>query len=209
MLERLTQGLQARLPEARLTPTMVAGVSLYLLQPDFPREPLARDVARAVWEAPPYWAFAWPGGAWLSAWLPPRIGPGGGPVVDLGCGSGILSIALRLAGCDVWAVDSDPEARLATEVNASLNGVQFPVLASLDEAPCAELLVLADFLYDPANLALLPPLQQRSREILLADCRLQAAPPGFAVCARGRHRVVPDLDWNDEFEQVFVAQWKR
>lgn len=207
MLELLTRQLQARLPEARLLPTRLGNLQLHLLQPDFPRGPLARDVANAVWEAPPYWAFAWPAGAWLSRWLP-SVAPQG-PIVDLGCGSGLLSIALRLAGRDVWAVDSDPEARLATRVNAELNGVEFPVLADLAEAPPAELLVLADFLYDPANLELLPPLKDRSNEVLLADCRLQKAPPGFEVEAAGRHRVVPDLDWNDEFEQVFVARWKR
>jgi predicted nicotinamide N-methyase len=207
MLEQLTQQLRLRLPEARLTPTRVGNVELQLLQADFPRGPLAREVAQAVWEAPPFWAFAWPAGAWLSQWLP-AMAPNG-PIVDLGCGSGILSIALRLAGKDVWAVDSDPEARLATRVNAERNGVDFPVVGDLADTPPAELLVLADFLYDPANLALLPPLKERSREVLLADCRLQHAPAGFCVEAAGRHRVVPDLDWNDEFEQVFVARWKR
>ena len=39
-------------------------------------------VAAAVWDSPPYWAFCWPGGGWLSQWLPQQESPG--TVVDLG-----------------------------------------------------------------------------------------------------------------------------
>jgi ribosomal protein L11 methyltransferase len=50
-------------------------------------------------------------------------------VLDLGCGSGVLGICALLRGAEsVQAVDVDPAAVLATEVNARLNGVS----ASLD-----------------------------------------------------------------------------
>ncbi|MBI5461909.1 MAG: 50S ribosomal protein L11 methyltransferase [Gammaproteobacteria bacterium] len=45
-------------------------------------------------------------------------------VVDYGCGSGILGIAaLKLGAREVWAVDNDPQALMATLDNAERNGV--------------------------------------------------------------------------------------
>nr|WP_255395978.1 50S ribosomal protein L11 methyltransferase [Kineosporia sp. R_H_3] len=45
-------------------------------------------------------------------------------VVDLGCGSGLVSIAAALAGAaHVLALDLDPLALTATTLNAGLNGV--------------------------------------------------------------------------------------
>jgi len=201
----LEQSLQKRLPGAQLETVRVAHVSLQLLKADFPRAPLPGEVARAIWDHPPYWAFCWPAGAWLSQWLPRQDLRG--TLVDLGCGSGILSIALALSGHRVLAVDSDPEARLAAAGNARLNGADFPILKSLDEIQedCS-LLVLADFLYDPANLVALRGLRKFSPEILLADCRLKNLPEDFEEIARVQQRIVPDLDWGDEFEQLVVAR---
>ncbi len=46
-------------------------------------------------------------------------------LVDLGCGSGVLSVAAAKLGFDpVYAVDSDPQAVAATRDNARLNGVE-------------------------------------------------------------------------------------
>lgn len=43
-------------------------------------------------------------------------------VVDYGCGSGILALAARALGAkEVWAVDHDPQALMATKENAALN----------------------------------------------------------------------------------------
>ncbi len=48
----------------------------------------------------------------------------GEPVIDIGCGSGILSIAaLKLDASHALAVDIDPESIRATEENAERNGV--------------------------------------------------------------------------------------
>lgn len=47
-----------------------------------------------------------------------------GPLLDIGCGTGILAIAARRFGHDpVWAFDSDPFAVEATIENARANGV--------------------------------------------------------------------------------------
>ena len=58
-------------------------------------------------------------------------------VLDYGCGSGILAIAAaRLGARQVWAVDIDPQALLASDDNASENQVETQIeLASPAELP--------------------------------------------------------------------------
>ena len=53
-------------------------------------------------------------------------------IIDYGCGSGILGIAaLKLGARQVWAVDNDPQALVATLDNAQRNGVAAGVNAVL------------------------------------------------------------------------------
>ena len=60
-------------------------------------------------------------------------------VLDYGCGSGILAIAAaKLGAKQVWAVDIDPQALLASDSNASENEVEDRIeLASPAELPAA------------------------------------------------------------------------
>jgi ribosomal protein L11 methyltransferase len=53
--------------------------------------------------------------------------------VDYGCGSGILAIAAAKLGAEVWAVDNDPQALLATHNNAVKNQVAHKITAVLPE----------------------------------------------------------------------------
>ena len=63
----------------------------------------------------------------------------GASVIDLGCGSGILSIGAAMLGASkVYACDIDPIAITATRVNAEPNGVQDKI--DLREGSLAELL---------------------------------------------------------------------
>lgn len=56
-------------------------------------------------------------------------------VIDYGCGSGILAIAAALLGAEeVWAVDNDPQALIATRDNAARNSVATQVHTVLPEA---------------------------------------------------------------------------
>lgn len=58
----------------------------------------------------------------------------GKTVIDYGCGSGILGIgALLLGAKQVYAVDIDPQAVLATKQNASRNGVEDRLQAFLPQ----------------------------------------------------------------------------
>lgn len=55
-------------------------------------------------------------------------------VVDYGCGSGVLGIVAAIKGADaVLCVDNDPQALLATDDNASRNGVAENIRACLPE----------------------------------------------------------------------------
>lgn len=205
MLERLEAELHRALPRAQLRVQEVAGLRLALLDEAFPREPLDAASFRAVWDSPPYWAFAWPAGIELARAVGQRELLE--PIVDLGCGSGIVALACAQARKDVVAVDIDPAARLAAQVNASLNGLELAISEHLPER-CGTL-VLADFLYDPANLRLLPDFQSCCHSIMLGDCRLKHVPEGFELQARTTGHVVPNLDWNDEFSEVLLATWTR
>ena len=84
--------------------------------------------------------------------------PPGGPLLDAGCGSGILSIAARRLGFDpVWSVDFDPLSVAATVENARRNGVGLRVgrrTIGADPLPATEV-VLANL--TATVLALLAP----------------------------------------------------
>jgi ribosomal protein L11 methyltransferase len=80
-----------------------------------------------------------------------ELAPGGGSLVDLGCGSGVLAIAAAKLGWEpVAALDYDPAALEATAENARINGVGLeacrydlrldPVQASIASTVTANLL---------------------------------------------------------------------
>jgi len=67
-----------------------------------------------------------------------RLAKPGQTVLDLGCGSGILSIAALLLGtAHVTACDIDPKAPDVVQANAALNGITEETLTSL----CGDILV--------------------------------------------------------------------
>jgi ribosomal protein L11 methyltransferase len=70
-------------------------------------------------------------------------------VLDLGTGSGILAIAAaKLGAADVWAVDTDPDARAIAAQNARANrvGGRIRIAAALDAAPRGFDIVVANLL---------------------------------------------------------------
>ncbi len=79
--------------------------------------------------APPYWAFAWPGGQALARLVldePARVR--GRRVLDFAAGCGIAALACARAGAAaVEAAEIDPLAAAAIRLNAALNGAAVAV----------------------------------------------------------------------------------
>jgi predicted nicotinamide N-methyase len=143
----------ARFIAARLPPAAVPGVPEIRLHRAGPSSGLHDLLGE---QAPsPYWAYLWGGGLVLARYLLDRPeAVAARRVVDLGCGSGIVTIAAAIAGADqVTAVDVDHHAVIAARLNARLNGVAIETVHAdwLDAAPPpADLLLVGDLFYDAA-----------------------------------------------------------
>jgi predicted nicotinamide N-methyase len=78
-------------------------------------------------QAPPFWAFAWPGSLALARFLfeqPHHVAHK--RVLDFGSGGGLAAIAAaKLGAASVLASDIDALAIVAQRMNAELNGVDF------------------------------------------------------------------------------------
>lgn len=127
-------------------------------------------------------------------------------VLDYGCGSGILALAaVQLGARNVWAIDYDPQALVATRDNANYNGVpqgalQVALPEDLQEQERFDLLV-ANILANPlAELA--PRLQAHLRPGgrlllagLLADQGAQVASAYDQIDFEPRARAHQQGDW--------------
>jgi predicted nicotinamide N-methyase len=100
----------------------------------------------------PFWAFAWAGGQALARYLldNPDIASGK-QVYDLASGSGLVAIAAKLCGAGVvTAVDIDPYAIAAIELNATANGVSLLTLQGdiIGQPLQADVLLVGDLFYE-------------------------------------------------------------
>lgn len=76
-----------------------------------------------------------------------RLTKDGMTVLDMGCGTGVLAIGASLAGANALAIDNDPAAIQAVQVNAKANAVDLDVGLSLDGPAATEFdLILANML---------------------------------------------------------------
>lgn len=135
--ERPQRRLMARVSRALVlrhtTRRPVAGLDGIVLHLADDVLPLWRAVQLATGDgdAPlPYWAFAWGGGLAIACYL--REHPAvvaGRRVLDLGSGSGLCAIVAAEAGATtVTAVDIDPIAIRAIELNARANGRRLDIV---------------------------------------------------------------------------------
>ncbi len=198
----------AHLQRARLPG--VEELELALINPDFPTGPLPQEVMQAVIAEPAYWAFCWGSGLALARYLldqPQWVR--GKHIVDLGSGSGVAAIAAAVAGAaSVTACDTDAGARLATEVNAHLNGIDLQVTATLP-AYC-DVLLMADVLYDKQNLGLLQHAQGHAAEVLVADSRVTTLPdPSYREITTINALTYPNLGEFDEFSTAHLFHWRQ
>jgi len=133
----------------------------------------------------PYWAELWPSGLALARRVAVRA-LHGARSLELGCGLGLPSLAVALAGGRPVATDWSPQAIELLRDNAARNGIALEVEradwaapdALLERAPW-DLVLGADLLYEHRNADLLLPLLPRllgpTSELWLAD---PGRPPG-------------------------------
>jgi len=196
------------LGDARLVAEALPGTDLRLWLIDAANmdRAFSPEETRRILEEPPYWSFCWASGLVLARWLAERPEwVRGKRVLDFGAGSGVAAIAAARAGAaEVVACDLDPLALAACRANAALNGVELRYSDDFfGEDDRYDLIIVADVLYDRANLPLLDHFLGRGREALVADSRIR----DFAHPLYRRLDVLDACTWPDlaepaEFRQV-------
>jgi predicted nicotinamide N-methyase len=147
--------------------------------------------------APPYWAFAWPGGQALARYVLDRSDiVRGRCVLDFAAGCGIGAIAAAMRGATARAAEIDPVALAALEMNAELNGVTVTTVAADVTARGSDewdVILAGDVFYERPMAEKVEPwlraLARRGAYVLVAD-------PGRAYLPRTglvelTHYVVP------------------
>ncbi len=206
--EALQRALGQLLGDARLNAETLPGTDLRLWLIDGGNMDRAfdPDETRRILEEPPYWCFCWASGLALARWFAERPEwVAGKRVLDFGAGSGVAAIAAARAGAaEVVACDLDPLALESCRANAELNGVELGYSGDFfAEADRFDLVVVADVLYDRANLPLLDHFLSRGREALVADSRVRDfAHPQYRRLAMLEACTWPDLAEPEQFRHV-------
>jgi predicted nicotinamide N-methyase len=125
--------------------------------------------------APPFWAFAWPGGQALARYIlvnPAMIA--GKRVLDFAAGGGIAAIAAAMAGAvAVEAAEIDPLALVAITLNASLNDAAVAPVGDVVGNECRwDLIICGDVCYEaPMSGHIVPWLKRMAEaaEVWIAD----------------------------------------
>ncbi|MNF45865.1 Ribosomal protein L11 methyltransferase [compost metagenome] len=133
-------------------------------------------------------------------------------VLDFGAGSGVAAIAAAKAGAlEVVACDLDPLAIDACRANAALNDVELQYsMDFFEEADRFDLILVADVLYDRANLPLLDEFLSRGREALVADSRVRDFQhPIYRRLEMLEAFTMPDLAEPLEFRNVSLYHARR
>src|SRR5690554_1846273 len=105
----------------------------------------------------------------------------------------------------IIASDIDPIAQKAIALNAKLNQVDIEIMGDYRSYQgVAELITVADVLYDSDNLPLLKDLLKRAA-VWLADSRIRNfSYPGLKWCESFAGETFPALGGFDEFSQVNI-----
>jgi predicted nicotinamide N-methyase len=204
----LQRALSELLGDAQLVATALPGTALklWLIDADNMDRAFSPEETRRILEEPPYWSFCWASGLALARFLaeqPQWVA--GKRVLDFGSGSGVAAIAAVKAGAlEVVACDLDPLALAACQANARLNDVQLSYSADFfAETDRFDLILVADVLYDRANLPLLDQFLSRGRQALVADSRVRDFQhPAYLRLAMLEAYTLPDLAEPAEFRNV-------
>lgn len=206
--QHLQTALSELLGDAHLRATTLPGTDLrlWLIDPANMDRCFNPEKTRRILEEPPYWCFCWASGLVLVDWLarnPEWIR--GKRVLDVGSGSGVVAIAAARAGAaQVVACDLDPLALAACQANAELNGVQLEYSSDLfAERRDYDLAIVADVLYDRANLPLLDRVLEHACQVLVADSRVRDfSHPAYRRITGLQGCTWPDLAEPETFRHV-------
>lgn len=136
-------------------------------------------------EVPPYWAYHWAGGTVLARHILDRPETvAGRRVLDLGTGSGLVAVAAMKCGAShVAAIDIDPIAVVAAELNAAVNGVTIDATCGDilgGPPPEVDIILAGDLFYDAALASKVLPFLQRCRgagaDVLIGDPNREPLP---------------------------------
>lgn len=136
-----------------MSPPILPEIRLYLAAEPFGLWHMTEKGLEKSGLPAPYWAFAWAGGQALARHVldnPELVR--GRRVVDLASGSGVVAIAAARAGAaEVVALDTDPFACVAMQLNAAANDVTLDIRRGdpLDRPPPdCDVLLVGDFFFD-------------------------------------------------------------
>ena len=211
----LQRALSELLGDARLSATGLPGtdIRLWLIDAANLDRAFSPEETRRILDEPPYWCFCWASGLVLARWLAERPEwVRGKRVLDFGAGSGVAAIAAAKAGAlEVVACDLDPLAIAACRANATLNGVELSYSEDFfAEADRFDLIIVADVLYDRANLPLLDQFLSRGHQALVADSRVKDFQhPLYQHLGQLEACTWPDLAEPAEFRQVNLYHAQR
>ena len=174
----LQAALGELLGDAQLVAEALPGtdLKLWLIDANNMDRAFSPEETRRILEDPPYWSFCWASGLALARFLAEQPHwVAGKRVLDFGAGSGVAGIAAMKAGAfEVVACDLDPLAIEACRANAELNGVTLEYSGDFfAEEDRFDLILVADVLYDRANLPLLDQFLSRGEQALVADSRVR------------------------------------
>lgn len=204
----LQAALSGLLGDAQLVAEALPGtdLKLWLIDANNMDRAFSPEETRRILEDPPYWSFCWASGLALARFLaeqPEWVA--GKRVLDFGAGSGVAGIAAMKAGAlEVVACNLDPLAIKACRANAELNGVTLQYSDDFfAEEDRFDLILVADVLYDRANLPLLDQFLSRGKQALVADSRVRDFQhPMYTQLGILEALTLPDLAEPWEFRRV-------
>jgi predicted nicotinamide N-methyase len=191
-------------------PPLVPEIELYQATEITPIWQATEEWLAARNVAPPFWAFAWPGGLALARHVldhPELVADR--TVLDFAAGSGIAAIACAMAGATlVEAAEIDPLACAAVRLNAAANSVRVHAIAGdiIGSACRWDVILCGDVCYEaPMTAHILPWLQRMAAKaaVWIADPG-RAYLPADALEAFARYCVPTTMELEDRTEREVV-----